>query len=382
MKPDVTVVGGGLIGLACAWKSALKGMTVAVVDPAVGQGTSHVAAGMLAPVTEAHYGEEEVVRINSSSMAMYPSFVEELEEASSQSVAYRDIGTLVVAADPSDRVALMELVEFHQSLGLDSEWITPREARKLEPSLAPSIAGAILAKGDHQVDNRRLVSALIEANRRVGTELITGSVKELDITDGKAKGVLLDNGVRLESDNILLAAGVWSNTIAGIPEPLRPTVRPVKGQLVRLHFTSVSYNQGTIFPRYTLRALVKGVHVYMVPRESGEMVLGATMEERGFDTTVTAGGIYELLRNARYIFPGITELELSETIAGLRPATPGNLPLLGPLGIPGLTVATGHGRNGVLLTPLTAEVISDYLAKGVSSWVLESCSPNRYKERG
>ncbi|MCL4312629.1 MAG: glycine oxidase ThiO [Actinobacteria bacterium] len=380
MKPDVIIVGGGLIGLASAWKSRIKGMAVTVVDPHFGKGTSHVAAGMLAPVTEAHYGEEEVVRINSASAAMYPSFVEELEEASSQQVGYRDTGTLVVAGDPSDRAALTELVEFHQSLGLDSEWIAPTEARRLEPSLAPSIAGAILAQGDHQVDNRRLISALIEANRRAGTELITGSVKEFEVSKDKLKGVLLDNGARLESDNFLLAAGVWSNTIPGIPEPVQPTVRPVKGQSARLHFTSASHSQGAIFPRYTLRALVKGVHVYMVPRESGEMVLGATMEERGFDTSVTAGGLYELLRNARQIFPGITELELSETIAGLRPATPGNLPLLGASGIPGLTIATGHGRNGVLLTPLTAEVISDYLTKGELSWVLEVCSTDRYKQ--
>ena len=366
---DVLVVGGGIIGLATAWRTAQRGLSVTVLDPDPGRGANQVAAGMLAPVTELQYGEEDLLRLGIASNQRYAAFAAELTAASGLPTGYRACGTLAAALDADDRAELRELHAFQQRLGLESQWLTGRECRRLEPMLAPSVRGGLLVTGDHQVDGRRLGAALLGACAAAGVRIHRSRAARFELTNAQDRvvGALAEDGARLCAGQTVLAAGSWSGEIPGLPPEARLPVRPVKGQILRLRMTTSlgAPLPGGPFLSRNLRAVVRGVHLYLVPREDGELVVGATMEEQGFDTTVTAGGVYELLRDAHELVPGITELPLVETGAGLRPGTPDNAPLLGPTALPGLVAATGHHRNGVLLTPVTADAVSAYLATGV-----------------
>ncbi|MFE2722961.1 glycine oxidase ThiO [Kitasatospora sp. NPDC059327] len=373
---DVLVVGGGVIGLAVAWRAARLGLRdIAVVDPDPGGGAARVAAGMLAPVTELQYGEEPLLRLGMASNERYAAFAAELTEASGgRDTGYRRCGTLAVALDSDDREELRELHSFHQRLGLDSRWLTGREARKLEPMLAPAVRGGLHVTEDHQVDGRRLAGALVLACERAGVRLHRAEATELLVEDGRAVGVRLGDARTLTADRTVLAAGSRSHLLPGLPAGVLPAIRPVKGQILRLRIPP-AYRP---FLSRNVRAVVRGRHLYLVPRENGELVIGATSEEQGYDTTVTAGGVYELLRDAHEVVPGITELPLVETSAGLRPGSPDNAPLLGPTALPGLVAATGHYRNGVLLTPVTADLVAEYLATGRTPELAEPFSPTRF----
>jgi glycine oxidase len=368
---DVAVLGGGLIGLAVAWRAARLGLRVALADPDPGSGASTAAAGMLAPVTEAHYGEERLLELNLRSAHRYPEFVRELEEASGLSAGYRACGTLAVAFDRDDRAVLAETAAYHRRLGLETTALSGREARALEPMLAPGVQAGLLVAGDHQVDNRLLHAALLEAAVRAGVR-IHRSRAELLVSGDRARGLRLGSGVTLAADRVVLAAGCWSSETRGLPPGVLPPVRPVRGQILRL-----------AMPRphpigRTVRAMVRGAYVYLVPRAHGELVVGATVDELGFDTGVTAGGVYELLRDAHDVLPGITELPLVEARTGLRPGTADNAPLLGPTALPGLIAATGHYRNGVLLTPVTADAIGALLADGALPGYAAPFAPGRF----
>jgi glycine oxidase len=248
--------------------------------------------------------------------------------------------------------------------------------------LAPSVRGGLLVTGDHQVDGRRLGAALLRACTTAGVRIHRSRAARVELTNAQDRvvGALAEDGTRLSAAQTVLAAGCWSGEIPGLPPDARLPVRPVKGQVLRLRMTTVlgAPLPGGPFLSRNLRAVVRGVHLYLVPREDGELVVGATMEEQGFDTTVTAGGVYELLRDAHELVPGITELPLMETGAGLRPGTPDNAPLLGPTALPGLVAATGHHRNGVLLTPVTADAVSAYLATGVLPAEAAPFTPARF----
>ncbi|WP_314172725.1 glycine oxidase ThiO [Streptomyces winkii] len=361
-RPDVAVVGGGIIGLVTAWRAAQRGLDTAVVDPEPGGGAARVAAGMLAAVTELHYGEESLLALNLASAARYPDFTAELEEACGHEIGYRPCGTLAVALDADDRAHLRELHALQRRCGLESQWLTGRECRRLEPMLAPSVRGGLRVDGDHQADPRRLATALLLACERAGVRFLRAAARRLTVTAGRATGVTLDDGTGVEAGQTVLATGSWASRLEGLPGELLPPVRPVKGQVLRLRMPPSS-SYGPFLSR-TVRAIVRGGSVYLVPRANGELVVGATSEELGWDTTVTAGGVYELLRDAHELTPGVTELPLTETSAGLRPASPDNAPLLGPTALPGLHVATGHYRNGVLLTPVTGDSMGELLAEG------------------
>ncbi|MGW7056379.1 glycine oxidase ThiO [Streptomyces sp. NPDC054887] len=371
---DVLVVGGGIIGLVTAWRAAQRGLRVAVADPRPGGGAARVAAGMLAAVTELHYGEETLLGLNLASAARYPDFVAELEAASGQGTGYRTCGTLAVALDADDRAHLRELHALQRRSGLDSEWLTGRECRRLEPMLAPGVRGGLRVDGDHQIDPRRLAAALLTACERAGVVCHRVRAERLSVVRERAVGAVLADGTELTADQVVLAAGSLSGKLAGVPRDVLPPVRPVKGQVLRL----------TVPPAYapflsrTVRAVVRGSHVYLVPRENGELVVGATSEELGWDTTVTAGGVYELLRDAHELVPGITELPLTETLAGLRPGSPDNAPLLGPTALAGLHLATGHYRNGVLLTPVTGDAMAAVLTGGELPAEARPFSPLRF----
>lgn len=370
---DVVVVGGGVIGLVTAWRAAQRGMSVTVADPRPGGGAAQVAAGMLAAVTELHYGEEALLELNLASARRYPEFAAELAEAAGTDISYRPCGTLAVALDADDRAQLRELHELHRRCGLASSWLTGRDCRRLEPMLAPGVRGGLRADGDHQTDPRRLTAALLTACERAGVAFRSAAAERLLTAGDRATGVRLTDGTELAAGQLVLAAGSRSGELAGLPPEVRPAVRPVKGQVLRLRIPP----ERAPFLSRTVRATVRGSHVYLVPRVSGELVVGATSEEQGWDTTVTAGGVYELLRDAHELVPGLTELPLVETRAGLRPGTPDNAPLLGPTALPGLQLATGHYRNGVLLAPVTGEVLAHSLATGVLPPLAEPFSPLR-----
>ncbi|WP_405000719.1 glycine oxidase ThiO [Kitasatospora cathayae] len=375
-RADVLVIGGGVIGLAVAWRAAQRGLrNVIVVDPCHGGGAAGVAAGMLAPVTELQYGEEPLLHLGMASNQRYESFAAELTEASGGlDTGYRRCGTIAVALDSDDREELRELHAFHQRLGLDSSWLTGREARKLEPMLAPGVRGGLHVADDHQVDPRRLLTALVTACERAGVLLHRAEAVELLVDGDRATGARLSTHETVTADRIVLAAGPHSHRLPGLPEGALPAIRPVKGQVLRLQIPD-AYRP---FLSRNVRAVVRGQHLYLVPRENGELVVGATTEEQGYDTTVTAGGVYELLRDAHELVPGITELPLAETAAGLRPGSPDNAPLLGPTSLPGLVAATGHYRNGVLLTPVTADLLADYLANGEVPELAKPFTPTRF----
>ncbi|WP_405909136.1 glycine oxidase ThiO [Streptomyces sp. NBC_00828] len=371
---DVLVIGGGIIGLVTAWRAAQRGFTTALVDPEPGGGAAQVAAGMLAAVTELHYGEQTLLGLNLASADRYPDFVAELTEATGQDLGYRRCGTLAVALDADDRAHLRELHALQRQSGLDSEWLSGRECRRLEPMLAPGVRGGLRVDGDHQVDPRRLAKALVTACERAGVVFHRTWAERLTVVRDRAAGVVTADGTELSAEQVVLAAGSLSGRLAGVPDAVLPPVRPVKGQVLRL---TVPKPYAPFLSR-TVRAVVRGSHVYLVPRENGELVVGATNEELGWDTTVTAGGVYELLRDAHELVPGITELPLTETRAGLRPGSPDNAPLLGPTELDGLLLATGHYRNGVLLTPVTGDALAHALATGELPEVARPFTPKRF----
>jgi glycine oxidase len=371
---DVLVIGGGIIGLVTAWRAAQRGLGTAVVDPEPGGGAAQVAAGMLAAVTELHYGEQTLLGLNLASARRYPDFAAELAEETGHDLGYRRCGTLAVALDADDRAHLRELHALQQQSGLESQWLSGRECRRLEPMLAPGVRGGLRVDGDHQIDPRRLARALVAACERAGVVFHRAWAERLTVVRDRATGVVTDDGTPLDAGQVVLAGGSLSGRLSGVPEDVLPPVRPVKGQVVRL---TMPQRHGPFLSR-TVRAVVRGSHVYLVPRESGELVIGATSEELGWDTTVTAGGVYELLRDAHELVPGITELPLTETRAGLRPGSPDNAPLLGPTGLDGLLLATGHYRNGVLLTPVTGDALAHVLATGELPEEARPFTPKRF----
>jgi len=329
---------------------------------------------MLAPVTEAHYGEEPLLGLNLQSARRYPSFVEELEVSTGMTVGYRPSGTLVVAADDDDTAAIDELFRFQRELGLPVQRLRRRECRALEPLLAPRIRSGMVTEVDHQVNSRRLVDALLAASEREDVAVHRRRAAALRLDGDRVVGVTLSDGGVLEAATVVLAAGCWSAQLEGLPSSARPPVRPVKGQILRLRAAA-----DTPLLARTVRGLVHGASVYLVPRADGEVVVGATVEERGFDTTVTAGATYELLRDAAEIVPGVSELELVEARAGLRPGSPDNAPLIGPAAIDGLVLATGHYRHGVLLAPVTADATTEVLVTGRAPELIAPFSPLRFE---
>ncbi|MFI6979581.1 glycine oxidase ThiO [Embleya sp. NPDC050154] len=372
---DVVVVGAGVAGLSVAWRARTRyGLAVTVVDPTPGAGASHAAAGMLTPVSELQYGEESLLRLSIESARRYPEFAAELAEAAGLPSGYRACGTIAVALDADDRAVLKDLHAHQQRLGLHSSWLTSRECRRLEPMLSPAITGGLHVEDDHQIDNRLLVAALLAACARAGVGFVRERVERVLVADERAYGVRLPDGRDLIADQVLLAAGARSALIPGLPPEAVPPVRPVKGEILRLRVPPA------LLPLLSrnVRGVVKGGSMYLVPRADGELVIGATEHELGHDTEVTAGGVYELLRDAHELVPGITELPLMETLAGLRPGSPDNAPILGRSALAGLVVATGHYRHGILLTPITADTVAEALAHGTTPELIAPFGPDRF----
>jgi glycine oxidase len=353
-SPDVVIVGAGVIGLAIAWRLAQRGAAVAVFDRGqAGAGASHAAAGMLAACAEAEPGEEALVALGRASQSLWPAFAAELEAITDLSIGLRREGTLVLALSADDQAHLRHQLAFQQRLGLPLDWISAADARRREPHLG-AIAGAVFSPEDHQVDNRKLVAALKQAASGAGVVIKEHTeVVRIVVTDGRARGVGLADGTEAAAGTVVIAAGAWSRGFEGIPAALQPPVRPVKGQLLALRMDAAAP---------LLRHVVWAPNVYMVPRHDGRLILGATVEERGFDTTLTAGGVLALLEAAWRVLPAIEELPIDEMWVGHRPGSRDDAPVLGPAAIDGLVYATGHHRNGILLTPVTADAIARFIA--------------------
>jgi glycine oxidase len=349
MSNSLTIVGAGVIGLSCAWRAAQAGVAVTVLDPAPASGASWVAGGMLAPVTEAWPGEEELLELGVAAVQGWPTFAAELEAAAGRPAGLRTDGTIVAATGAGDRAELDSLAGFLARLGRDVERLSGWELRRLEPALGPDVRGGLSVPGDLAVDNRVLLAALRAAAERAGVRVVERAVRAVLDDGGRVTGVRTDSG-DVEAETVLVAAGAHS---AALHPALHGLVRPVKGEILRIAHRAGAFPP----PRRTVRALVDGRPIYAVPRDDGGLVIGATQAELGFDTEITVGGVRDLLRDAERILPGIAEYALVESAAGLRPGSPDNLPLVGTLGPHGLLVATGHHRNGMLLAPVTADAV-------------------------
>ena len=357
----VAVIGAGVVGLGIAWRLAARGVRVAVFDRgAAGSGATHAAAGMLAACAEAEPGEEALVALGRESQARWPAFAQELEQVSGIDVELRREGTLVVALTADDQARLFHHLEFQRKLDLPLSWISAAETRKREPHLAGKLAGAVVSPQDHQVDNRKLAAALIVAARSAGASIHEQTPVATIATRGRrVEGVVLADGTRHPADAVVLAAGAWSRglaaSIADLAPQALPPVRPIKGQMLALRMDAAA-------PLVT--HVLWGPGIYMVPRRDGRLIIGATVEERGFDATLTAGGLLTLLEAAWRVVPAIEELPIHEMWVGHRPGSRDDAPILGPGPLDGLVYATGHHRNGILLAPVTADAIARLVLDG------------------
>jgi glycine oxidase len=325
---------------------------------------------MLAPVSEANFGEQDLIALNLESASRYPAFIAELESETGMFTGYRPSGALTVALDRDQAELLRQMNRFQASLDLDADWVSAPDCRALEPGLAPRVVGGIRSSVDHQVSPRALASVLAAALDRAGGELCTNApVASVNVESDRVTGVALESGERVGAEQVVVAAGWRSGDLGGIPDDARVPVRPVKGQIIRLRGDRDAP---------VARQVVATPEIYIVPRDDGRVIVGATVEELGADTTVTAGGIFELLRAAYEALPGISELELVEAMAGLRPAAPDNEPIIGPSSQEGLFCTTAHWRNGILLAPVTADAAAAAIAGEDMPAFLAPFTPGRF----
>jgi len=354
--PRVAIIGGGVIGLAIGWRLAQQQARVDIFErDAAGRGASWAAAGMLAAGIEAEPGEDALYALNRKSQSMWPGFAAELEAAAGMRVGYRTEGTLEVALTRDDLARLRFHYEHRRSLGIALQWLSGAEARRCEPHLHPGAAAAVLSAEDHQIDNRELATALQRAFLAAGGTLHERQpVDAIEMSAGRISALRIGER-RHAADVVVLAAGAWSQGISGLPAAARPPVRPIKGQMLALRMDAATP---------LVRRVLWTPRVYLVPRGDGRLIVGGTVEERGFDAALTAGGVFALLEGAWRAVPGIEDLPIDEMWVGFRPGSRDDAPILGPSGIDGLVLATGHYRNGILLTPVTTEAVSRYILTG------------------
>lgn len=360
--PKTAIIGGGVIGLGIGWRLAQAGCAVEIFERGeAGKGASWAAAGMLAAGVETEPGELGLHALNRASQLAWPAFAAELEAASGQTVELRREGTLMVALNRDDAAQLRYTYDFQRANGIALDWLSGAQTRAREPFLHPNLSAAVFCADDHQVENRKLVRALRTAFLAAGGKLHEHqAVAAIETARGKVTGIALDDRTRVVADAVVLAAGAWSGEIAGLPPLARPPVRPIKGQMLSLRMDPAAP---------LLRHVVWTPRIYLVPRSDGRLIVGATTEERGFDGNLTAGGVFVLLEGAWRALPGIEELPIDEMWVGFRPGSRDDAPVLGPANladaeVEGLIYATGHHRNGILLTPVTSNAIADYMLTG------------------
>lgn len=351
MSADVVVVGGGVIGCAVARRAALAGRSVVVVERGTpGMEASWAAAGMLSPLAEAS-GPGPMLDLLLAAREAYPAFLAALREETGIDCGYSDAGTLFLALRDGDVPELEARFAWQRAAGLPVERLSAAEAREAEPAVSPAVRMALRFPGDHQVDNRVLASALWSAARSAGAEFRLGaSAVRLLVDGGRAAGVALADGSRISAGAVVLAGGAWAGRLEGLPRPL--PVEPVHGQLVALE---------SVPPLF--RHVVDSPRGYLVPRASGRVIVGATVERVGERKAVTPRGLLRLLAAAVEAAPALEDAAVADVWSGLRPGTPDGLPILGPdPDVEGLVYAAGHFRNGILLAPLTGELVGAALA--------------------
>jgi glycine oxidase len=365
-KFDVVIAGGGVIGGAIALELAAAGLRVAVFDrQQPGQEASWASAGILSPAPE-NPGMVAMVPLGKASMALYPEFVARVEEISGMRAGFRPKGTLEALFSHNTKAELSTIIALHHGLGLKAEPLRPEDARELEPALSEEVEAAVLRTEEASVDNRALTAALLEAAQRSGAEIFSGNGAKAIWREGdRCAGLVLQNE-KVEARWTVIAAGCFSTTIEGIA-PYAP-VRPAKGQMVALRADDVK-----------IERVLWSDKIYLVPRNDGRIVAGATVEHAGFDKRVTAGGIEKILSAAIDLAPTLADARIEETWAGLRPDSPDHLPILGPTDMDGLLMATGHFRSGILLTPITARLIREWVTEQRVSVDWDRFSPLRFQ---
>lgn len=377
----VVIIGGGIIGLACAWRLLRAGCAVTVLDPTPGRGATHAAGGMITPASEATFGQEVLLAASIASAESWPAFATDLEGDFGKGIDLVRRSTLFVAADKDDEVGLARHARLLERHRRPVERLPSRAARRLEPALSPRLAGSLLIEGESSVDPRQVTQALLATVTDLGGTVRTSRARPLS-RGGRCVGAELTSGEVVEADVTVLAAG-WETTDLAAGLGVRAPIRPLKGQVLRLRSTAPD-TLGRV-----IRASVHGRFVYLVPRPGREVVVGATSEDVGVDLTVTAGGVHDLLHDAIAVVPELAEAALVESLARLRPATPDNLPLVGPVeppgargdsaGADGLLIAAGHGRDGVLLAPLTADIITAHVCGSTLPHHADSLAAQRYQ---
>jgi glycine oxidase len=373
-RPSVAIVGAGIIGLSIGVRLARAGCRVDIFDRAeAGRAATYAAAGMLAAGVEAEPGEQVLLPLCLASQTMWPEFAQELEQSTGLPVNLRREGTLVVALNRDDLESLRYKYEFQRNLGIPLEWLSGAATKEREPHLHPRTAGSVYSANDGQVDNRLVATALIRAFALAGGHLHEQvNVSAIDIEAGRVRGLILEDRPH-SADFVILAAGAWSRQIAGLPQSALPPVRPVKGQMIALRMD---------FADPLLKHVIWAPKGYLVPRIDGRLILGATTEEKGFETNLTAGGVMALIEAAWRAVPGIEELPIDEMWTGFRPGSRDDAPILGPVSnISGLVLATGHHRNGILLAPITAHTITDFILKGTIDERIQRFGLDRFQRR-
>ena len=376
-RPRVAIIGAGVVGLGIAWRLAGRAEVTVFDRGKAGAGASYAAAGMLAACSEAEPGEEALVALGRDSQARWPAFAQELAQVSGVDVELRDEGTLVLALTADDQGEIAHRLEFQRQLGLPLEWLSAAATRAREPHLAGKIAGPLFSPQHHQVDNRKLTQSLRSAAESAGVKIREHCpVKEISVQHGRAAGVVLDDGTLVPADKVVLAAGAWSRGVGGLPPDRRPPVRPVKGQMLALRMDAHAP---------LLNHVLWAPGAYLVPRRDGRLIIGGTVEEKGFDDNITAGGMLTLLEAAWRAVPAVEELPIDEIWVGHRPGSRDDAPILGRGPLEGLFYATGHHRNGILLAPVTADamarlVIDDVVEAAIRPFGLERFLPARAAE--
>jgi glycine oxidase len=372
MPSPTHIIGAGVAGLGIAWRLAQGGAVVHVYDKAeAGRGASHAAAGMLAGVLEVEPGEETMLPFALESQRLWPGFAAELKGYSGIDPGYRETGTLFVAVEEDDLGVLEQRQAFLQKHGHALPALSKTELRQREPYLSPRVARALYSAVDHQADNRALVAALLAACCKAGVIIYEHSpVERMDIRDGRVEALHV-NGQRIAASQVIVCAGAWSGGIQGIPAEYMPPVFPLKGQMLALQMDA---------RMPILKHVLWTPRLYMVPREDGRLIIGATMEDKGFDANLTGGGMLHLLRETFDVLPGMEELPLIESWTGFRPTSPDDAPILGSSGINGLSYATGQHRNGILFAPLIADAMSAYIRDGRLPDLAEPFTMRRFKK--
>jgi glycine oxidase len=360
-RVKVTVVGGGIIGCAVAHALTSRGVAVRIVDMrGPGRGATQASAGILAPYIEGHI--DALLRLGVNSLALYDDFVARVSADARQPIEYERSGSLHVARNEAAAMELAIAARRFAHAGVPHTLMPPHDALRLESALSPRIISALLLPDHGYVRAAELTSALLTAAIQQGGEMIVGSVEE--ICSGSGSCIVRSSAGPLESDAVVVAAGSWSGRVP----PLTPPVRPVRGQLLHLHFE-----------KRPLSRVVWGTDCYLVPWRDGSVLVGATVEEVGFDETATAAGVTRLLESSAELLTTMPEARFDTVRIGLRPGTPDELPLIGPSStMPGVYYATGHYRNGVLLSPLTAKLVADLVLDGRRDPDLELVRPDRF----